>query len=240
MSLWDIFRGRFKGPETEPEAEDQASAGQERLRLPDLHRGTPIEVMTEDGTVLFTGRPTAFDATQLLLERLPGALSLPILEEGLSIRLRGFSRAMEPLNFCGRVEQSGTVSCKVNQLQYIPYQNSRGSQRQPVKVNAQLYAVEDTRLDRPQPCQLVNISTGGACVTCACRYPEGKAVRLRMEMVRGEGYMSFVGQVVRAQEREEGGYEYGILFAQLRRSQINSLLKDIAEYQKETEKLLLD
>lgn len=119
MSLWDIFRGRFKGPETEPEAADQ-SAGQERLRLPDLHRGTPIEVMTEDGTVLFTGRPTAFDATQLLLERLPGALSLPILEEGLSIRLRGYSRAMEPLNFRGRVERSSAAACKVNGLSICP------------------------------------------------------------------------------------------------------------------------
>ena len=118
--------------------------------------------------------------------------------------------------------------------------NQRMSFRLPVNTEAAMFREDDEHLSRPEECILVDISTGGACVTCACRYPEGKAVRLRMEMVRGEGYMSFVGQVVRAQEREEGGYEYGILFAQLRRSQINSLLKDIAEYQKETERLLLD
>ena len=163
MSLQELFRGLFR--RTEVELEEPAASEPERteIKLPDFHRGAPIEVMTQGGTVLFTGRPTAFDATQLLLERIPGEMSFPTLEEGLEVRLRGYSRAMEPLNFCGRVEQSGTVSCKVNQLQYIPYQNSRGSQRQPVKVNAQLYAVEDTRLDRPQPCQLVNINTGPAC-----------------------------------------------------------------------------
>lgn len=120
MSLQELFRGLFR--RTEVELEEPAASEPERteIKLPDFHRGAPIEVMTQGGTVLFTGRPTAFDATQLLLERLPGALSLPILEEGLSIRLRGFSRAMEPLNFRGRVERSSAAACKVNGLSICP------------------------------------------------------------------------------------------------------------------------
>ena len=55
MSLQELFRGLFR--RTEVELEEPAASEPERteIKLPDFHRGAPIEVMTQGGTVLFTG-----------------------------------------------------------------------------------------------------------------------------------------------------------------------------------------
>lgn len=243
MGFMSFFQGR-KGSEAEAEAAEavqpEEPVREEVSKLPDFDKGTPVKLTSEDGKTLLLGRSTFFDSVQVTLERIPGEMSFPILDFGQDVKLYGYSQQMEPINFRAKVAKSTVMMCALDQLQYIPYDNNRKSQRHPLNISAELYDIEDTRLDRPIPCMVHNISTGGACISVHEQYPEGKEIRIRLEMIKGEGYMSFVGQVVRAEPLGDEEYEYGILFAQLRRSQMNNLMADVARYQKETQKLLLD
>lgn len=239
MGFLSFFQGR-KSSEAEEIVQPEEPVQEETAKFPDFDRGTPVKLTDKDGKVLFLGRSTFFDSVQVTLERIPGEMSFPILDFGQDVKLYGYSQQMEPINFEAKVAKSTVMMCTMDQLRYIPYDNNRKSQRHPLNISAELYDIEDTRLDSPSPCVVHNISTGGACISVHEQYQEGKEIRIRLELIKGEGYMSFVGQVVRVEPLGDEEYEYGILFAQLRRTQMNNLMADVARYQKETQKLLLD
>ena len=129
---------------------------------------------------------------------------------------------------------------RVRDLELIPYDNHRSSFRQVLNVPAAFYTIEDTYLNMPQECRILDISTGGARVASSYRYGEGDVLRLRGELVKGSGYMSFTCKVVRVAPAGSGGFEYGVLFAQLKQRQISDLTNDIRQIQKETQRKLSD
>ena len=142
-------------------------------------------------------------------------MSLPVLDKGSSVRIRGYTRSMMPFNLNASVIQSCLTSCTLGELKLIPYQNSRSYLRQPVDVPGDLYRLNDSYLNSPQECQVLDIGVGGARVVSARSYPVGTQLRLGLELLEGSGYMTFPGQVVRVREKSDGRYEYGFLFAQL-------------------------
>lgn len=239
MNLRNLFQDMFpKAPERNGIPEEELIPEEKKVKLPEFSTGVPVDVVSRTGAVLLTGRPTDFEDTHISLERVPGEMSFPVIAIGTDVKLRGFGEDMAPLNYSARVAWSTSVICTLDNLQFLPYQDIRSSMRQPLRVEGELYSLNDTLFNNPKPCTVLNISTGGACITSPCQYEKGRELRLRLEVVKGGGYSSFAGQIVRAEERAEGGYEYGILFAQLRRSQINGLNNDIAQYKKETRRLM--
>lgn len=208
--------------------------------LPAFSQNVPVDVLTEDKQVLFSGRLAAFSRTELNIKRIPGTINFPILEVGLRVLVRGYNVDLEPYNLKASVTESNMVECKLQELELIPYENHRGSFRQPLNVPAAFYAMEDTYLYMPQECRVLDISTGGARVASSYQYAVGDVLRLRTELMRDSGYMSFTSKVVRVTETAGGGYEYGVLFAQLKQRQIHDLMNDIQRVQKETMRKLTD
>ena len=84
-------------------------------------------------------------------------MSLPVLDKGSSVRIRGYTRSMMPFNLNASVIQSCLTSCTLGELKLIPYQNSRSYLRQPVDVPGDLYRLNDSYLNSPQECQVLDI-----------------------------------------------------------------------------------
>jgi len=89
---------------------------------------------------------------------------------------------------------------------------------------ATIYYLNDERFERPEECKLVDISTGGCCFTSEYLHGEGEVLRIKVKL---EDYvaMDFIGEVIRVVECGPNEFRCGVLFAQLKKEEINSLTK---------------
>ena len=229
----------FGQPKEKPE-EEQATAEEVQADvldsstgaiLPPLNHDAPIELFSEDGAMLLSGRLSASSRTELVITRVPGMINLPTIPVDSRIRVSAYTLDLDPCNLFARVAVSNMVECRVRNLEVIPYFNQRLSFRQPLNVPAAFYAMEDTYFNNPHECRILDISTGGARVLSSYVYSEDDVVRLRAELVKGNGYMSFTSKVIRITSTNDGSFIYGLLFAQLKQRQINDMLKDIRQVQ---------
>lgn len=224
-----------KKPEQPPE---QPQPDTSRLLVPDINWDMPIDLMTGEDTVLLTGRLARYEEDEMMLERFPRMMSFPVLAVGSQVRVRGYTRWMMPFNLDAKILQSGLTACTVGEMKLIPYRNSRRSVRQPIDVAGDLYVLDDSYLGDPKPCRVLDIGEGGAKVISSDRYEVGAQLRLGLEIIKGGGYMTFPGQVVRVREKSDGQFEYGFLFAQLMKRKSDSLQRMILEVQKSIKKKL--
>lgn len=236
FNLFSLFGSSKEKPEDE-----QASAAEDRddsldtspgAVLPPLNHDAPIELFSEDGAMLLSGKLSASSRSELVITRIPGMINLPTLTIDSRVRVCAYTLDLDPCNLFARVSVSNMVECRVQNLEVIPYFNQRLSFRQPLNVAAAFYAMEDTYFNDPHECRILDISTGGARVLSSYVYSENDLVRLRAELVKGNGYMSFTSKIIRITPTNDGNFTYGLLFAQLKQRQINDLLNDIREVQK--------
>lgn len=223
-------------PEQQPEPEPDTS----RLLVPDINWDMPIDLMKGEDTVLLSGRLSRYEADIMVLERFPRMMSFPVLAVGSDVKVRGYNRWMMPFNLDAQVLQSGLTSCTLGELKLIPYRNNRRGVRQPIDVAGDLYVLDDSYLGDPKPCRVLDIGEGGARVVCPERYEVGTQLRLGLEIIKGGGYMTFPGQVVRVREKPDGQFEYGFLFAQLMKRKSDNLQRMILEVQKSIKKKLME
>ena len=208
--------------------------------LPAFSKNVPLDLLLENNALLFSGKLTAFSQEELTLQRIPGTIDLPILEIGTRVKVRGCNEQLEPYNVRGTVSMSNMVECRIQDLELIPYDNHRNNFRQVINVPAAFYTMEDTYFNMPQECRVLDISVGGARAASSYHYAIGDVLRLRVELVKGSGYVSFTSKVVRVTPNASGGFEYGVLFAQLKQRQITDLTNDIRQIQKDLQKKLTD
>lgn len=239
MGLKEFFRNLFSGSGAEDNEEELEDELEESYSAyPNFYKGALMDVMSEDGKVDFSGRLTEFAARELIIDRIPGDMSFPLLGVGQKVRIRGYNQVWEPYNLTATVLESSKVVCRVGNMEVVPYRNIRKDCRQPVRVPAALYHVEDTRFNNPIECKVQDISLGGACVISEYLYDKGDTVRLRVELIEKGGHESFISQVIRVTPREDGTFEYGLLFAQMNQRQTTSLRRDIVDIQRELQRRL--
>ncbi len=222
--------------EVEEQAQNEVVSAQ---IIPAFDPGMPIEIMQDYDTVLIYGKLGRINAMELVVDRIPGVMSFPVLEAGSTVRVRGYDDEVNPILMEAKVVRSSVVECVLGDWLIQSYENLRKSIRYPLSPPADIYAMEDTRLNSPETCQLINISTGGACITSKHAYAMGEALRLRVELIKNAGHTSYQCQVVRIIPRRDGSFEYGLLFAQLDKKKMGELLRDIESIQRDTQKKLL-
>lgn len=241
MGLKQFFQGLFsRSAEQEVEDEYEEELDEAYSSLPSFYKGAPIDVMSADGKLIFSGRLASYAQHEMVIDRIPGEMSFPTLETGRQVKIRSFSQTWEPYNLLATVIESNVVMCRISNLELLPYRNNRKDCRQPVNVSAALYATDDTRLSRPNECRVLDISIGGARVSSPHEYVKGETVRLRVELIEKGGRESFIGQIIRVTRREDNTFEYGLLFAQMNQRQIGSLSRDIIDIQREVLRKLQD
>lgn len=242
MGIQSLFKSLFSSPEpedtdTEAGITKEEDAGERTgARFPAFNPEMPVDVLATYSSILLSGRLEAFSPEALTIERIPGEISFPVQEAGAHVLVRGYDNQMEPFTLQGIITKSSLTECVVSHLEIVPHDNMRKSVRYPLSPPANIYAMEDTLLNKPQECKLLNISTGGACISSPFAYSMGDTLRLRVELIKNAGHTSYHCLVVRVTEKPGGIYEYGLLFEQLNKTKLNELLRDIETIQSETRK----
>lgn len=204
-----------------------------------LNREMPVEIMRDFDTVLLFGRLAEAGPGRLKIERAQDGARFPILDEGSMVLVRGYDGQMAPIILRAVVVSSSGFRCTVDQLEQICHETGRKLVRYPVCPPGTVQILDDAALERPQPCQLLNLSTGGACIVSEQVYTSGQSLRIRIG--RLEDSAAYFCQVVRATPRRGGFFEYGLRFVHLGKEQRGRLAREIRSIQEETgEKLHVD
>ena len=193
--------------------------------LPEMCREMPIEVVEKTGRVLNTGLITEHGGTEFTMGRHPGGLSFKVCEPGSTVYVRGCDNKMNQFYLRATVEESTRILMKLKDLEPEVHENQRDTFRLAVNnVPISIYYFNDERFERPEECRLVDISTGGCCFTSEYLHGEGEVLRLKIKL---EDYvaMDFIGEIIRVVECGPNEFRCGVLFAQLKRDEINSLTK---------------
>lgn len=224
MGIFSSFMSRdqeiqeVEAAPVEPVLEDTGPA------FPEICNEMPIEVVEKTGRMLNTGLITAHAAGEISMGRLPGGLSFKICKPGSTVYVRGCDNKMTQFYLRSTVAESTRTLMRLTDLEPEVHDNHRDTFRLSVNVPISIYFAADERFERPEQCMLVDISTGGCCLQSEYLHGEGEVLRLKIKL---EDYvaMDFVGEVIRVVECAPNEFRYGILFAQLKKDEINSLTK---------------
>lgn len=192
--------------------------------FPEICNEMPIEVVEKTGRMLNTGLITEHSGKEISMGRMPGGLSFKICQPGSTVYIRGCDNKMSQFYLRSTVVESTRTLMKLADLEPEVHDNHRDAFRLAVNVPISIFFFNDERCERPEKCTLVNISTGGCCIQSEYLHGEGEVLRLKVKL---EDYvaMDFIGEVIRVVECAPNEFRYGILFAQLKKEEINSLTK---------------
>lgn len=204
--------------------------------FPAFSKEMPIDVMGSYSFILLSGRLESADEQSLTIERIPGERLFPVQSSGAPVMVRGYDERMEPFTIRGMITKSSMTRCVVSHLEIIHHDNMRKSIRYPLSPPTTVYVLEDPATDVSHKCQLMNISTGGACISSSHIFYVGQLLNLQVELIKHAGHIAYRCKVVRAVELPDGNYEYGLFFDQLDKSQTNALLRDIEIVQAEAKR----
>ena len=206
------------------------AVGQGQPKEPVLNQGMPVEVMRDFDTVLLFGRLTAAGPMKLTIVRVPGEAVFPAGEVDGVVLVRGYDAQMDPILLRGTVLQCSEAVCTVGDLVAIPYETQRKRVRYPLCPPADACVLDGEEQGPPQLCQLLNISTGGACVESEYLHAEDEVLRLKVKLM-DYAPMDFLGEIIRVLEYEPGKFRYGFLFAQLKESELTELTRTLYNIQ---------
>lgn len=201
-----------------------------------LNREMPVEVMRDFDTVVLFGRLTEADPIRLKIERMRDGTCIPILDEGSSVLVRGYDAQLAPVILLAMVIHSSGFGCTLESLGEVHYQTDRKLVRNPLCPPGSAQILDGSLPEQPQPCQLLNISTGGACIVSDQVYAVRQPLRIRIGTA--EDCAAYPCQVVRSTPRRGGFFEYGLRFAHLGRTLRGRLAWEIHGIQEETRKSL--
>lgn len=224
------------------EADESEAAPEEERTLPSvssLDRGMPVEVMKDFDTVLFFGRMEVGSTEALAIGHIRGEKSFPVCQPDSPVLVRGYDARMEPVLLLGRVAYSSGLQCVVSGLKRIPYESQRKGVRYPLTPPASVCVMEEAKPSLPQPCELLNISPGGACIVAEQIYQVEQPLRLQVELVKEpRRTAAYDCKVVRATPRSGSHFEYGLLFTNMDEDSRSRLMQDIQTIYEETRRKL--
>lgn len=194
--------------EVTPESEEASSPTDE------LFDGMRLDVTTRKGEPLFSGRITARTPETLTLNRLPGDLSFPVMAINSEVSINGYDKKLLPICLNAVVQHSTRVTLVLKELSVENHMENRAAFRLPYSAPVSLYRGDDERLRNPEPCQLIDVSTGGCCLESEYIHAENEVVRVSLELTE-YGPLTYLGQIIRGEERTPGLFRYAVLFAQL-------------------------
>lgn len=226
MGIFSSLFGRSADDEDEIQTERPSTP------LPELYNGMTLDVETPDGKHILTGRLSGYTYrdTTLTIERLPGALSLETREVGSELVIRGVNEGMTQFFLEGTVQESTRLMCRLKDVTVKEISEHRSNFRLQVGIPASLHYQFDAAFANPEPCTLVDISTGGACVESEFLHAEDEVLKLRLKLM-DYAPMEFLGEIIRVVEYEPGKFRYGFLFAQLKDNELTDLTRTLYNLQ---------
>lgn len=186
--------------------------------IPQLAWEMPVEVMKDFDVVLLFGKLAAVSPVELTVRRMASEPCFPVMEEEGMVLVRCYDSQLEPVLLRAKVTRSSGTECTMGEIEMIPYKTQRQEVRYPLCPPAELSVLDGAGQEPSQPCQLLNISAGGACILAGRSYAVGQALCLR---IGPEG--AYPCNVIRVTPRRGCCFEHGLVFGRLDRSQVQCL-----------------
>ena len=207
MGLLDIFKRR---PQEEPAASETA-ADVEAL---EIYSGMRVEVTTFDGRLLFVAKLIGLRGSSAELHQYSEA-SLPQDAEPVRVRIRGYNdHERKAVYMEGTIAPDVKHIWKVEELTVARIGNDRAFFRLDTDIDATITTFGGFGAGE-QPCKLLNISVGGACISSAFRFHEDDKFLLKVKLLEDRDISVMYCQVLRIIDKGDSGYKYGCRFLEL-------------------------
>ena len=193
--------------------------------IPGVYNGMRVEVLDEEGKLLFVADAQVLSAEMIELVRTSDLLRPGLGEDAISVSIRGFN-AYEN---CGihidgelsKLARGQDSAWLVKKLDVKGKDTGRSFSRAPIKAKAWV-CPENAAQAKWLACDVVNASAGGVCFRTAERFSAGDKLSIRFQLRRGKELPPLTIAVRRAGNRGEG-YEYGCEFVDLN-SEVDALI----------------
>ena len=234
LSLLNKNRNQDQDLENLEEFDDTPSisqaAGKPKVELPDLRREMPVEILGEDGQVMIDGLITECNRREIAIGRRLGGLSFEICKIGSGVVIQGRDSRLAQFYLRAVVAESSRIHLRLKDLVQEVRDDLRDAFRLAVNTPITIFYYDDEHMQLPMDCTLVDISTGGCCISSEQAYENGEVLRLRIKL--GDYVpMNLVGEIIRVTECGYTDYSYGILFAQMEKGEQDNLTRTIFNLQ---------
>lgn len=193
------------------------------------YAGMRIEVMNEDGEILFVGRADVTAGGMLELQPITVPRVSPDVKY-VSVLMRGYEDSVKKaVHMEGGVSPRSNGRWLVEDITITGKDNDRAFFRQDTVIGGEVMPFKQAGVES-QPCKLQNISAGGVCILVDAEYQLGDRLLLRSNLLEGWELTPLIC-VVRRITKRKGGYEYGCEFADLTPATEDLIVKAIMEMQ---------
>lgn len=225
MGLFDYFRRTAK--------QTQEAADAERARREDLevYSGMRVEVTSDDGRMFLVARLQGLRGDRAQLKpSTEGSLMTPS-EAPVPVALRGYSsKENRAVTLHGIVRMTAGGVWQMEQLALVKREDSRVHIRMEVQAEGTVRMTGNTA---EEPCTLLNISLGGACIGQKSRHNVGDKLVLRTRLFPEGELLVLRCQILRILERRHDYFEYGCRFLDLEPADEERILRSAFKGQTE-------
>ena len=229
MSLFDIFKKKDAQPEPVQE---------EELEL-DIYAGMRVEVVSIDERLLFVAKLLALRGDKAELHQYSEATALDINKqeadeefEPMHVKIRGYSDYERKAVYLeGAIAPQSKNVWDVTELKVTRIANDRAFFRLDTSIEASLTVVGKIGAGII-PCTMLNISIGGACVSCKETYNKNDKFLLNVRLLEDQDPSVMLCEVLRITERENGVFEYGCRFLALSENDKERITQNIFAVQR--------
>lgn len=223
MKPFKLFRKKTdKAPE-----KDGAKATAEM----EMYAGMRVEVTGMDGRFLFIAKLAGMRGDTAQLHLRSETAFTP--EEPLPVKIRGYSDAeKKAVYFQGVAMPESDSLWRASQLTIDEIKNARAFFRLATNLDASLTPFGRFSAEE-MPCKLLNISVGGAGISTKECFHKGDKMLLRVRLLADAPESVIFCQVLRAEEKESGLFEYGCQFLGLTEDDQEKITKNIFAAQRQ-------
>ena len=230
MGFFDFLRGGKHG----------AAAKQKQNAEPDEYivdySGMRVEVLDTENRLLFVARFSASPSGKVNLYQLSAGSVPPekLPPEGgyLPVHLRGYyDRHKVAIHMNANISLSEDGVWTAEDVVVVNRVNDRAFFRQSVDIKGEVLCLEAAD-GQYVPCEMVNISAGGACIRTARQFEVGDKLILRVRLLPDEKVEPLACGTLRVTEKKKDIYEYGCKFIDLSPTAEDQIAKAIMEMQR--------
>lgn len=221
MKLFQLFRKKAAAQPREDEGEAL-----------EPYSGMRVEVTTFEGRLLFVAKLLGLRGSQAELCQYSQS-PIPQPEEPIPVRIRGYSdRDRKAVYLEGVIAPLSKDAWAVTGLKVCKAGNDRAFFRLSVNLNATATMFSGLAMGE-KPCQLLNISVGGACISSEYQYHEGDKFLLKVRLLEDRPESVMFSRVMRVIARDDGRFEYGCQFLELTEDDQEKITQNIFAAQRQ-------
>lgn len=197
----------------------------------EVYSGMQVEVTSQEGNLLFIAKMlrVVVDTAELLQY---SESDLPPMAGPIPVRIRGYSgEDSKAVYLEGKVHLDVDRIWKVEDLKLIKTGNDRAFFRLDTNIEAMVKPLGRAGAQE-EPCKVLNISVGGACIGTRSQFETGERCLLTVRFFP-EGEVSFIHcQILREVKRDGKRYQYGCRFIELSEAGQDKIMQAIFALQR--------